>query len=125
MGDSGEMVPEFVKAWNERKDRLRSDLEKTNPSSYSEIVKAVASVVLNPEFESGLPDATNVTEIDHGDYQGTLVFVIPEVGYQPSTYWVVKVSYGSCSVCDTLQACKSIDDYMTLALHIIQGLRRI
>jgi len=45
------------------------------------------------------------------------------------------VSYGSCSGCDTLEAIrdysgdtpteKQLDEYMTLALHVVQGLRQI
>ena len=30
--------------------------------------------------------------------------MIPEEGYQPSDYWYVRVSYGSCCGCDTLQS---------------------
>jgi hypothetical protein len=45
------------------------------------------------------------------------------------------VGYGSCSGCDTLQGIsdyshaapneKQIDDYMTLALHIVQGFKAV
>jgi len=72
-----------------------------------------------------------------------LVYVIAESGYQPNTYWYVKVSYGSCSGCDTLEAImcgnwghetkeeedewkeQAIDKLMTLALHIVQGLKKM
>ena len=78
-----------------------------------------------------------IHKIDDGDYQGTLLFVIAAKGYQPSKYWAVSVGYGSCSGCDTLEGIKSdgdygespnkqqIADYMTLALHIVQGLKQI
>lgn len=65
--------------------------------------------------------------------QGALVYVIGATGYQPDKYWYVKVGYGSCSGCDTLEAIREYQDgkpterqvnkYMTLALHIVQGLR--
>lgn len=57
--------------------------------------------------------------------------MIPEEGYQPSDYWYVRVSYGSCCGCDTLQSitdCSgdtALDDLMTLALHIVQGLKKM
>lgn len=90
---------------------------------YLNIVKEVAKH-LNPL------DPERVTEIDHGDYQGTLLYVIGRQDYQPDEYWYVKVSYGSCSVCDTLEAAlhhanesNCVDDLMTLALHVVQGLK--
>ena len=42
----------------------------------------------------GGPGLERIHRIDDGDYQGTLVFVIGGKGYQLSTYWYVKVSYG-------------------------------
>jgi len=58
--------------------------------------------------------------------------------YQPSTYWATRVSYGSCSHCDALQGIqdetswdqtelteRQIEQYMTLALHMIQKLKEI
>lgn len=81
------------------------------------------------------PDPARIYQIDDGGYEGTLVFVIGAGGYKPSRYWYVKVGYGSCSVCDTLQAIRGyegdaptkeqVDAYMTLALHIVQGLREM
>jgi hypothetical protein len=63
------------------------------------------------------------------------VYVIAATGYQPSDYWYVKISYGSCAVCDTLErirdysvgkpTAKQACDYMTLALHIVEGLKKM
>ena len=74
-----------------------------------------------------------ILSIDHGDYQGTLLFIIAASGYQPNKYWFVKVDYGSCSGCDTLEGIRcysdgppsdaQVADYMTLALHILQGIK--
>jgi hypothetical protein len=81
------------------------------------------------------PDPERIHVIDDGDYQGTLVYVIGSKNYQPDVYWYVKVSYGSCSNCDTLAAIRDnantpptaeqIKDYITLALHIVQGLKEM
>jgi hypothetical protein len=105
-----------------------------HPSEYKDIVKAVVSVVASAD-EYDDPDPERIHEINDGDYRGTLVFVIAAKGYQPSRYWYVKVGYGSCSGCDTLQAIHSysdeppsesqLKDYMTLALHIVQGLKEM
>lgn len=50
-------------------------------------------------------NCTGITEIDDGDYQGTLLFLIPFNSYQPSEYeyLMTYIGYGSCTVCDTLQ----------------------
>jgi hypothetical protein len=113
---------------------LRAQFAAAHPSAYKDVVAAVVRVVTNPEeYGDDALDPERIHQIDDGDYQGTLVFVIAAKGYQPSDYWYVKVSYGSCSGCDTLQAIhnysdepptpEQVDDYMTLALHVVQGLK--
>jgi hypothetical protein len=126
------MITEFVERFETGKEQLRASFAKEHPGSYKDVVINVLTILKGDE-EYGRPDPEKVTEIDNGDYQGTLVYVIPEGGYQPSTYWYVKVGYGSCSGCDTLEAirgyedgapsAKQVDDYMTLALHIVQGIK--
>lgn len=120
------MIKKFVKAWEEKKHLVRAVFEAAHPGSYLEVVRAVVEIM--PEM-----DAERIHAIDDGHYQGTLIFVIPEEGYQPSSYWFVKVDYGSCSGCDTLERIRNycdekptpeqVDDYMTLALHIVQRLK--
>lgn len=124
------MIREFVAAWDSRKQEVREKFEQKHPDSYDDVVRAVVSI-LGAGY--GAPDPTRITCIDHGEYQGTLLFVIGAEGYQPSDYWYVKVYYGSCSGCDTLQSIcgyssdppteSQVDEYMTLALHIVQGLK--
>ena len=136
------MIEEFTKRWFFHNHIVREQFEKEIPNSYSDIVKAVVTMLHN-EDKYDSPDPKRIHEIDDGDYQGTLVYVIGASGYQPYTYWYVKVSYGSCSGCDTLQDITSgqwmwdteeeklagnkemIDKLMTLALHIIQGLKQM
>lgn len=116
----------------ENKEKLREQFAAKAPESYTEIVKAVVGVI-GGDDEYDAPDVNRVHQIDDGDYQGTLVYVIGAGGYQPNDYWYVKVGYGSCSGCDTLQGIhgysdekpteSQVEEYMTLALHIVQGLR--
>lgn len=94
-----------------------------------DIVRVVAEALHGKNIDI---DYDNIHVIDDGDYQGTLLFVIPEKCYQPFDYWYVRISYGSCSVCDTLQGIienedfkQVADDLFTLALHIAQGLKRM
>jgi hypothetical protein len=104
-----------------------------HPVSYEEVVRTVAEVV-NPDLGDG-PDPQRVHTIDDGHYQGTLLFVVGATGYQPSDYWYVKVWYGSCSGCDTLQAIGGYEgdppseeqaaEYRMLGLHIVQGLKAL
>lgn len=126
------MISQFVAAWDARKEEVRAIFAAKHPSNYIDIVRAVVSI-LAPKEEYGTPDPERITQIDHGDYQGTLLFVIGAQGYQPSDFWFVKVYYGSCSGCDTLQAIQGYEDgvpsedqvnqYMMLALHIVQGIK--
>lgn len=128
------MIQEFVDIFMSRKSVLEEIYSKKHPDDYKEIVTNVINV-LNPEGKSELPDSTNIVEIDHGDYQGTLIYVIPETGYSPDKYWYVRIYYGSCSGCDTLQAINMYDEdpptleqhaaYMMLSLHVVQRLKEM
>lgn len=127
------MIKDFVDRFMEGKDDLRSRLagyEKYGwwEIEYRDIVREVIATIGDDDMY-GDPDPDRVHEIDDGHYQGTLVYVIAGNGYQPYNYWYVMVSYGSCSGCDTLEAAKhggdTLNDLMTLALHIVQGLRKM
>lgn len=128
------MIQTFVKAWDERGTAFRDKFKTAHPEDYKAIVRAVIEV-LSKVYEYGSPDPERIHTINDGDYQGTLVFVVGAEGYQPDRYWAVKVSYGSCSGCDTLEAVRGYSDeppndeqlkeYETLGLHIIQGLHEI
>lgn len=128
------MIQKFVAKWESNKGKLREKFSVAVPDSYTDIVREVVKI-LHDEDEYGPMDPERIHVIDDGAYQGTLLFVIGATGYQPSTYWAVSVSYGSCSGCDTLEDIKSngdwesesptdsqVNDLMTLALHIVQGL---
>ena len=128
------MIAEFVELFMTGKPKLEAMFSEKHPENYKTIVEAVVTVLNNGE-DYGAPDLKRIHELDDGDYQGTMVYVIAATGYQPSDYWYVKVSYGSCSVCDTLEGIRNysddkpseeqVRDYMTLALHIVQGLKKM
>lgn len=128
------MIDKFVKRFLKRKEELEDYFSNSHPSDYKDIVKQVISILNTDDYDEP-PDPERIHEIDDGDYQGTLLYVIAAAGYQPSDYWYVKVSYGSCSGCDSLKRINELsdldkkptkqqtEDYMTLALHIVQGLK--
>lgn len=125
------MIQKYVDIFMVSRDKLREDIRDKEVGDYQDLVTRVIKTI-NPDLDYGAPCWEKVHEIDDGDYQGTLLYIIPNCGYQPSTYWAVAVDYGSCSGCDTLEGIRSEDDleerlnqYMTLALHIIQGLKNI
>lgn len=128
------MIQPFVDKFIAAEAAIKAKFAEGHPGSYEEIVRLVIETI-NPEQEYDGPDFERIHAIDDGDYQGTLLFVIAAVGYQPSDYWFVKVYYGSCSGCDTLQSISGysdekpdegqIKDYWTLALHVAQGLHKL
>ena len=128
------MIKEFVKRFEENKEWIREQF-KNHPAAYKDVIAIVIKALEVDTCVGFSPDPGRVEEIDHGDYQGTLLYIIAEKGYQPSAYYYVFVDYGSCSGCDTLQAISEYsddppredqkDEYMQLALHIVQGLKRI
>ena len=137
------MIKYCVEKWDENKDLLRSVLNNNkllnhvlnrnddDPLEYLEykdLVKLTVMFILNDENEW---NTNKIKEIDDGDYQGTLLYLIPEDTYQlnSSEYLMTFVEYGSCSACDTLQTIqcyldvrsrdKSIDDLMNLCKDLI------
>lgn len=124
------MIKEFVDVWDAHKGELEDTFRAEYPDSYQDIVEAVVTLIHKhlADVVYYRPDPTRISIIDHGDYQGTLLFIIADTSYQPDDFWFVKVSYGSCSGCDTLESIidgpddNKLGDYMTLALHILQGL---
>ena len=127
------MIEEFTKRWFAGKDLLREKYSRQRPENYEDIVRNVVEI-LHDEDDYGSIDPNRIHKIDDGEYQGTLVFVIAGSGYQPNDYWYVRIFYGSCSGCDTLEALIGWDDeisneeiegYMTLSLHVVQRLKKM
>lgn len=128
------MIQEFVNRFMANKGQLEARFSAKHPEDYDEIVKAVIEVITIPR-KYGQPDPNQVHAVSSGSYQGVLVFVIAEYGYDPSDFWYVRVNYGSCSGCDTLERIRGykygppepqqVKDYMTLALHIVQKLKKM
>ena len=111
------MLKVLVEKWDKNKERLKEALSDVINSGidYEDLVRLTFSTIYNDgdesiEYPHNELDCDEITKIDNGDYQGTLLFLIPFETYQPSEceYLMTYVGYGSCSGCDTLLA---ITDY--------------
>lgn len=122
------MIQKIVDRFFEKREEIKAVFATEHPDEYGDIVTTLVKILDLEELD---PD--RVHEIDDGDYRGTLLYVIGAKGYQPSDYHFVKVGYGSCSGCDTLEGIKGygddtptpeqVEQYMALVTHIIQGLK--
>lgn len=129
------MITKFIERFESKKESLRNELSLIfNNDGYVNYDKLFNMLVqsLVDDNDYSYPDPERIVKIDHGDYQGTLVFVVGASGYQPSKYWATTVGYGSCSGCDTLQDLldssvieKKVDGCMTLMLHMLQKMKPI
>lgn len=105
--------------WAENKKYLFDEiLNYKGDFEYIDLVKLTVNCILNrnePDYELTW-DVDHITVIDDGDYQGTLLFLIPAKTYQPSEYeyLLTFVGYGSCSGCDSLLAVHEYCDEMTV-----------
>ena len=129
------MLKIVVEKWRKNKKKLE-DVFRTktgwNSCTYLDLVKETVNIILNDESDKW--DIKHITEIDNGDYQGTLLYLIPEKTYQPSEYeyLMTHVSYGSCSGCDTLLAAqewgdgllkeRQIKEFMSMSLHLLENM---
>lgn len=120
------MLKYCVEQWEKNKENLREVLKQFDFSNEEMDYKVLMSLVITHILEDKW-DSKNFTMVDDGDYQGTLLFIIPEKIYQPTEgdYLMTYVWYGSCSYCDTMQnilyeSNTKVEDLMNLALHMIQ-----
>jgi len=111
------MLKIIKEKWDKNESLLRETLTQNdtlNRCSYLDLVKIAFAAIFNDEQTSGCEalDLDEITEIDNGDYQGTLLYLIPFKTYQPSEYEYIMtyVGYGSCSGCDTLQSIQGFED---------------
>ena len=123
-------------AWYKNKDKLEAVImmdTNLNSCRYDYLVELVVKYILNPSIETSWKrfDADNITVIDNGDYQGTILFMIPRGTYQPNagSYLLTYSYYGSCSGCDTLMSIQDwrdgvptesqVKDYMALCRDLV------
>ena len=130
------MLKYCLDKWNQNKGLLEEKLAEDtslNGCDYTYLVKLVVDFVLNPGADMKW-DSDKITVVDDGDYQGTLLFLIPEKTYQPAEYeyLMTYVGYGSCPVCDTLQSIQPwsndspneevVKDFMLLCKDILTNM---
>lgn len=128
------MIQEFVDKLVSSREALVEEFQRQRPHSYNALVERLVRLLENEDGAYGeAPDHSRIHVIDDGDYQGTRLFIVGANGYQPSTYWSIFVSYGSCSGCDTFEAIgyenevpeSQAVEYYTLMLHMAQNMKRL
>lgn len=135
------MIQEIIKKWDKNKYKLEEYFSTTKQEkygSYEAIVQQIFELVINSDEDSYEKFNINkMTVIDDGYYQGTQIFIIPRDTYQPNIddYLITHTYYGSCSGCDVLEGIRNyssglpteqqVKEYMILALHLVQKMKRI
>lgn len=133
------MDKEIIERWEKGKENLREWFKMTPQSEYDSYSKVVSALIKNCLNYGDLSDDEELSEdfdvSDHGNWQGTQIFLLHKDVYQPDTsnYYIFDNYYGSCSVCDTLLSIsqyeggiptkEQVDEYMTLCLHMVQRMR--
>ena len=125
------MIQHYVDRFMAAEAAIKKELASQNYWSYGSLVEMLIKHLHDDDYHRSV-DPERITVIDHGHYQGTLVYIIGCTGYQPSTYYSIKVSYGSCSGCDTICGInedddrdRAINDYFTLMLHMVQEMKEL
>lgn len=136
------MLKVFVDLWDKNKDVLEKALRNINDIrtlEYHYLVSITFESIYNHNNNVDVAyykriNIGEISEIDNGDYQGTLLYLIPFDTYQPdeSDYLMTYVGYGSCSGCDTLLSIidsdneqptdKQVKDLMVLCKDIITNI---
>lgn len=105
------MLKILKEKWNKNESLLKEKIDNMiskefNNLNYKDVVELTFETIFNDSDDDYKNlNMEEITEIDNGDYQGTLLYLIPFDTYQPSAseYLMTFVYYGSCSGCDTLQ----------------------
>lgn len=127
------MIKFAIQQWDKNKSELEKhyrSLETFNDLEYKDIVVNLVRFIYTDNIYEFNSEA--ITEIDNGDYQGTVLYMIPRKTYQPDEYdyLLTYTNYGSCSGCDTLMSIQEswvtnreeqINDLMELSLHLVQN----
>ena len=118
------MLKYCVNQWDKNKENLRAAFENCDIySDYEDFARLVIENIF-PEWGN-----YKIATARSGDgYQGDVVFLITaETYYDSSTIYLTDLSYGSCSVCDTLMSAaeseERVDDFMRVALNFIQSMK--
>lgn len=137
------MEKDIIEKWDEHRESLKSyystALKCNIFGGYEKVVLDIIRYILNNNAESYEIWSEDIDTLNHGDYQGTLIFILHKETYQPPNEWdylAACVNYGSCSFCDTYDAIydMSDEDYLTerqvqammnLALNITQSMKYI
>lgn len=143
------MLKYCLEQWDKNKDMLEKDIREDKnlagyygeeTADYLYLMKKLVKIVFNND-SAYTWDLERIVEIDDGDYQGTLLFIIPRQTCQPSEYdyLMTYICYGSCGYCDTLMGIKDngyivpddaypneqqVKDYMTLMKDILTNMIR-
>jgi hypothetical protein len=129
------MNKELVEQWEENKHSLKEYIKiHVMNYEYEDLVKLTFSLAIKGVTKYRKLNLKEMTEINNGDYQGTLLYIIPFDTYQPNEeeYLITYVDYGSCSGCDTLLSItdyndnklpneEQVSDLMMLCLHLVQN----
>lgn len=127
--------------WAENEGKLKKVIENSTNHhdwSYGDLVKMIVRFILNPvSYDEYYEWSEHIAEIDDGDCQGTLLYLIHRDDYQPDSYeyLITYVDYGSCCGCDTLQSIQyesdndglpmkeQVKDYMALCRDIVTHMK--
>ena len=134
------MIYYCYRKWNTNRYILENKLRKADLCNidYVGLLKMTIECIFNEESTRSFFDpkfnTESITEIDDGDYQGTLLYIIPEQWYQPSEYqyFMTYIAYGSCCCCDLLQSIQpsyisdvtdeTIKDFMSLCRTFVANM---
>lgn len=111
------MLKYCIEKWEQNKKILEEVLSKNttlNGCDYEYLVHMVVKYILNtnPREDDIRFNDKKIVVVDHGDYQGCQLFVVPVDTYQPRhwEYIIGYQNYGSCSGCDILLGIQGFED---------------
>ena len=99
----------MIEKWDKNHKKLEEKLRSLKMNyDYNDLVNITFEIIYNSGEEKRYNklNLDSMTLVDNGDFQGTLLYVIPFDVYKPKVdeYLMTFVEYGSCSGCDTLKS---------------------
>lgn len=127
-----EMWAKYEKEIGEKIAKVLAITPSHEGPSYEDLLRVALDCMINEETEKPYFNSASICSLSTGSYQGTIAFMFRGTKNWggPHHIYTTWVEYGSCSVCDALEAAleasteeEKVRQVKTLTLHMLQHIK--
>jgi len=111
------MIEEFAKRWVDTRHWVEEKWSREAPASYGAIFDEVVYMLASLGLDPRTVDFQYTGESWEGDAVGEVR------SSDGAKVWHTVHGYGSCSGCDAFEAASTPEEWWTIGLHMVQGMK--